>query len=108
VEVNTDCEYVVDVLKGTGMRPLVGLHWSDSMMWIACDGNVAEPRKRWARSAWRGRAKAHETLAEIGLAVAGQPTWKPLATALFDAPISVAPPPILAPVDEAAIARLAT
>jgi hypothetical protein len=107
VEVYTAYDYVVAALKGTGMRPLAGISWSDNMMWLACDGEVAEPRKRWARSAWRGRAKAHETLAEVGLAVRGQPTWNPLATCLFDAPLSVTPAPALAPVDDAAIAELA-
>jgi hypothetical protein len=108
VEVYTAYEYVVAALKGTGMRPLAGVGWSDNTMWVACDGEgIADPRKRWARSAWRGRAKAHETLAQVGLAVRGQPTWQPRATCLFAAPLSVTPAPVLAPADEEALTWLA-
>jgi hypothetical protein len=107
VDFRTDYKYVAEAVKGTGLRPVSGASWSDGTMWVACDGDVADPRKRWARSAWRGRATAHEKLAEVGLAVRGQPTWKPLATCLFDAPMAVTPSPVLAPADDAAIAELA-
>lgn len=108
VEVRTAHTYVVAAVKGTGMRPVAGDTWADNTMWVACDGDgVADPRKRWARSAWRGRANAHETLAQVGLAVRGQPTWKPLATCLFDEPVPMAPALALAPADDEALFEIA-
>ncbi len=103
----TDHQYVVAAVKGTGLRPLSGSSWSDGTLWVARDGDVVDPGRRWAKSAWRSRAIAHEKLANVGLALAGQPTWKPVATCLFDAPVAVAPTPILSPVEDAAIAELA-
>jgi hypothetical protein len=112
VETSPAYDYVKAQMKGRGVRP-VGENdagrrfWSDSVLWVFADGDVAEPRKRWASSAWRGRAVAHETLAAAGLAVAGRSTWRPQATLLFATPKLVKPAPALAPADEAALAELA-
>ena len=72
---------------------------------VVADGDIAEPRKRWASSAWRGRAVAHQALAAAGLAFAGRSTWKPQATLLFSTPKPMAP--ALSVADEEALASFA-
>lgn len=62
---------------------------------------------RVGRSAWVARARAHKVLADAGLALPRQPTWKPIATALFDEPKRVEAPPVLSAEDDAALAALA-
>lgn len=100
-------DYVTTVVRGTGLRPCTGIYWSERTKWVACSGEVAEPRKRWASSACRARANAHRIFAEVGLTLPNQPTWHPVATALFDVPVRIAPAPMLAPADDAAIADVA-
>ena len=69
------------------------------------DGVMDESRKRWARSAWRQRAKAHEAFAAAGLAIRGRSTWNPKATCLFEEPDPIVPAPKLAPIDDDALTR---
>jgi hypothetical protein len=103
--------YICDQMRGRGIRPCSDADhdsWTEATRWVTCDGHTDEPRKRWARSAWRGRAHAHETYAAAGLVVPGRNTWHPLATLLFVTP---RPEPVfvstaLTPEEDAALARL--
>ncbi len=107
IETRQAFHYVMAVLKGSGMRACAFGCWSENTKFVACSGNVPEPRKQWARSAWAGRARAHAALAEVGLALPNRPIWRPLATCLFDEPVLVKPARFLAPADEEALTRLA-
>lgn len=100
-------DFVAAVVKGSRMRPCSGRTWSDNTRWVVCSSNTEEPRPRWARSAWAGRARAHKVLADAGLALPRRPTWKPVATALFEEPNRIEAPPVLSAEDDAALAALA-
>lgn len=100
-------DYVAAVVKGSRMRPCTDRTWSDNAHWVVCSSNTEEPRARWSRSAWAARARAHKILADAGLALPRQPTWRPVATALFEEPKRVEARPFLSSEDDAALAALA-
>ncbi|MGY0572794.1 hypothetical protein ACTGJ9_018365 [Bradyrhizobium sp. RDM12] len=104
VQTKAAYSYVAAIAKGSSMRPCCGSAWSDNTRWVVCSGDAEEPRRRWARSAWAARARAHRILTEFGLSLPRQSTWRPIATALFDEPVCVVP---LAPEDDAALSLLA-
>ncbi|TWI70544.1 hypothetical protein IQ16_03717 [Bradyrhizobium huanghuaihaiense] len=107
IETKAAYDYVAAVVKGSRMRPCSGRTWSDNTRWVVFSSKIEEPRARWSRSAWVARARAHKVLADAGLALPRQPTWKPIATALFDEPKRVEAPPVLSAEDDAALAALA-
>lgn len=103
-------DYVCAAAKGLGIRPCKDADhdaWSAGVRWVALSGNVADPRRTWARSAWHQRARAHEVLAAAGLTYPIRNTWTPVATCLFVQPKRDEPRPTLSLADEAAIARFA-
>jgi hypothetical protein len=103
-------EYACAAAKGYGVRPCADADhdsWSNATEWVVASGGAADPRKRWARSSWRGRANAHEALAAAGLALPVRNTWSPIATCLFSQPKRVVPTPVLTLAEDDAIASLA-
>jgi hypothetical protein len=104
-------EYVCHQVKGRGVRPCANasrMSWSSATKWVVEDGDIPEPRRRWARSTWRGRAVAHDTYREIGLALTpNRGAWSPCATLLFHTPKSTPVQPMLSPADEAALMKFA-
>ncbi|OYU91972.1 MAG: hypothetical protein CFE29_03755 [Bradyrhizobiaceae bacterium PARB1] len=104
-------DFVKAVVKGSGARPTDGYSWSAGVEWVVEGGAMPDPRKRWARSAWRARAAAHELCAENRLTLPMTNKWQPRPTALFRQPkVHVPPPPRveLTIEDEAMLAELAT
>ena len=110
VETEPAYHYVCAAAKGYGVRPCADADhdsWSNATEWVVESGDMTDPRKRWARSSWRGRANAHEALAAAGLALPGRSTWSPVATCLFSQPKPHLPAPTLSSAEDAAIASLA-
>jgi hypothetical protein len=104
-------EAVCALTHGLSIRPCLDKHhkhWSQGTAWIYADRDMPDPkRKKFASTAWRQRARAHEIYAGMGLAVAGRGIWNPQATILFDRPTRTKPPPVFDLSDEAAISALA-
>jgi hypothetical protein len=99
-------DYVKALGKGHGFRPVSGEKWSVGAEWVSVDGNRPDPRQKWARSAWRIRARAHEHSVDAGLAVAGRNTWRPRATMLWLEPVKFVAPEVLTKADLAALEAL--
>ncbi|MGJ4932251.1 hypothetical protein ACQR1I_35475 [Bradyrhizobium sp. HKCCYLS2038] len=103
-------DYICRQMQGRGVRPCRdGRHncWSDVTDWVVNDGAAEEPRKRWARSTWGRRARAHEAYIAAGLANGGTNVWRPEATLLFVTPRAEPTPKTLSPADDAFLASLA-
>ena len=110
IETRPAYDYVCLATKGLGIRPCKDAdhdEWSTGTTYVVLSGAMTEPRKRWAKSAWHQRAKAHEALVEAGLAVPGRNTWYPQAYCLFDEPKRVVPAPTLSPAEDDALSSLA-
>ena len=108
IEIVPAFDYVARRLKGTGSRGTNGdrTAWTKAVAWLRYDGNVEKPRKKFARSSWHFRAKAHTACVASGLALPGRDIWNPQATMLFATPKEQTPPPTLAKVDADALASL--
>lgn len=82
-------DYVCDQMRGRGVRPCSEAYrysWTNVTDWVVKDGSADEPRKRWAKSSWARRAKAHRAYVAAGLARPGCDIWHPEATLLFVTP----------------------
>ena len=104
--------YICDQMRGRRIRPCRDVDhdcWAEATRWVTCDGHTVEPRRRWARSAWRGRASAHEAFVAARLAVPGRSTWNPQAAMLFVTPRPEPQPAstMLTQAEDTALARLA-
>jgi hypothetical protein len=100
-------DYVARRLKGTGSRSTNGdrTAWTNGFKWVRYDGNVEKPWKKFASSAWRGRANAHTACVASGLALPGRDIWNPQATMLFATPEEQVATTTLAKVDADALAN---
>jgi hypothetical protein len=101
VELIPAYDYVARRLKGSGSRSTNGdrTAWTKAFQWVRYDGAVNKPGGRYARSAWRARAIAHEVCIAAGLALPGGGPWKPTATMLFATPKEQMAPPTLDKID---------
>lgn len=110
IETEPAYDYACAAAKDFGVRPCADADhdsWSDGTEWVVESGDMPDPRARWSRSSWGGRVRAHERLAEAGLALPGQYKWSPIATCLFSQPKRHVTAPSLSLVEDAAIASLA-
>ena len=107
IEIVPAYDYVAKRLKGSGLHGVNGsrTQWTKSFEWVRWDGDVKKPKK-FASSAWRARAIAHDACIAAGLAIPGRGKWRPQATMLFATPKEELPAPILAKVDADALATL--
>lgn len=103
-------EYVCAQMKGRGIRPCSDVDhddWAEATRWVVADGGTRDPRRSWAKSAWRGRAVAHEAYAQAGLTLPMLGTWDPRPSILFVTPSLEPVRPSMSLEDDAALADLA-
>jgi hypothetical protein len=68
------------------------------------DAKFVKRRRRQDPKITRAKTRARTAVYRNRL---DQPTWKPLATCLFDEPVPMAPAPALAPADDEALCEIA-